>query len=63
LGDRLEIGEDALDRLRARVASVSQIENKTWISNGFASESGWGSAIATQEFFYFSQQMHQTCPC
>jgi len=35
-----------------------QIEDETWIANRISSESGGSSVISTQEFFYFSEQIH-----
>jgi len=55
---RLQIGENALDRPRPRVATVAQIENKSRISNSFAAESGWSGFILAEKFFDLSEQMH-----
>jgi hypothetical protein len=60
--NRLQIGQDALDRPRPRIATVSKIEDKTRIPNGFSSKTGWSDIAAAQEFLYFSQQMHVPFP-
>src|SRR5262245_52561071 len=55
---RLQIGKDALDGQRTRVAAVAQIEDEAGIANGFPAEAGWSDIAPAQEFFHLSQQMY-----
>jgi hypothetical protein len=54
----LQIGEDARDRSRPRIAAVPKVEDKPRISHRFAAEAGWRGVALSKESFYFSQQMH-----
>jgi len=54
----LQIGEHTLDCAGPGIATVAQIENKSRISNGFATESSWSRFILAKKFFDLSEQMH-----
>jgi len=58
LRDGLQIGLHSRDGLRPWVSTIPQIEDKSRISYGIASETGRRRITSAQKFFDFSEQIH-----
>jgi hypothetical protein len=54
----LQIGANALDRRRARIASVPEIKDKSGISDHISTKSGGSNVTLAEKFFDLTKQMH-----